>query len=67
VYLGTATVPVLTHSHLRGVKNPQGFWRGRRFRSHGGHEVDTQGDSFFVAFGNARDALLAAISIALME
>jgi YVTN family beta-propeller protein len=31
------------------------------FRSHGGHEVDTQGDSFFVAFGNARDALLAAL------
>lgn len=31
------------------------------FRSHAGHEVDTQGDSFFVAFGNARDALLAAL------
>ncbi len=31
------------------------------FAAHGGHEIDTQGDSFFVAFASARDALLAAI------
>jgi class 3 adenylate cyclase/streptogramin lyase len=31
------------------------------FEAHGGHEVDTQGDSFFVAFASARDALLAAV------
>ena len=31
------------------------------FEAHRGHEVDTQGDSFFVAFSSARDALLAAI------
>jgi YVTN family beta-propeller protein len=31
------------------------------FRNHSGHEVDTQGDSFFVAFANARDALQAAL------
>jgi YVTN family beta-propeller protein len=31
------------------------------FASHRGHEVDTQGDSFFVAFASARDALLAAV------
>lgn len=31
------------------------------FESHGGYEVDTQGDAFFVAFSNARDALLAAV------
>jgi YVTN family beta-propeller protein len=31
------------------------------FGAHGGHEIDTQGDSFFVAFANAREALLAAI------
>jgi len=31
------------------------------FEAHGGHEVDTQGDSFFVAFSSARDALLAAV------
>lgn len=28
---------------------------------HGGHEVDTQGDAFFVAFGRARDAVRAAV------
>jgi class 3 adenylate cyclase/streptogramin lyase len=31
------------------------------FECHGGHEVDTQGDSFFVAFAAARDAILAAL------
>jgi YVTN family beta-propeller protein len=31
------------------------------FANHRGHEVDTQGDSFFVAFANARDAVLAAV------
>ena len=31
------------------------------FSAHGGYEVDTQGDSFFVAFSSARDALLAAV------
>jgi WD40 repeat protein/class 3 adenylate cyclase len=30
------------------------------FKQHGGHEVDTQGDSFFVAFSNAGDAVRAA-------
>ncbi len=31
------------------------------FDAHDGYEVDTQGDSFFVAFSSARDALLAAV------
>jgi YVTN family beta-propeller protein len=31
------------------------------FAAHRGREVDTQGDSFFVAFSSARDALLAAV------
>jgi predicted ATPase/class 3 adenylate cyclase len=31
------------------------------FARHGGVEVDTQGDAFFVAFGRARDALAAAV------
>src|ERR671937_711593 len=31
------------------------------FAAHGGHEIDTQGDSFFVAFASARDAVLAAV------
>jgi predicted ATPase len=32
----------------------------RIFVAHGGVEVDTQGDAFFVAFGSAREALAAA-------
>jgi len=31
------------------------------FGAHGGHEVDTQGDSFFVAFRRAKDAVDAAV------
>jgi YVTN family beta-propeller protein len=31
------------------------------FEAHGGYEVDTQGNSFFIAFSSARDALLAAV------
>jgi YVTN family beta-propeller protein len=30
------------------------------FAAHGGREVDTQGDSFFVAFGRAKEAVAAA-------
>jgi YVTN family beta-propeller protein len=39
------------------------------FDAHGGHEVDTQGDAFFVAFARARDAVLAAVEaqLALVE
>src|SRR3954453_8469471 len=33
------------------------------FQSHDGHEVDTQGDSFFVAFPRAINAVIAAIEI----
>src|SRR6266540_254057 len=32
------------------------------FAEHGGAEVDTQGDSFFVAFGRARDAVMGTIA-----
>ena len=31
------------------------------FARHGGREIDTQGDSFFVAFGRATDAVAAAV------
>jgi YVTN family beta-propeller protein len=31
--------------------------------AHGGHEVDTQGDSFFVAFRRAKDAIAAAVDM----
>jgi predicted ATPase/class 3 adenylate cyclase len=33
----------------------------RAFDEHGGHEVDTQGDSFLVAFGKPDDAIAAAV------
>jgi peptide/nickel transport system substrate-binding protein len=32
------------------------------FDEHGGHEIDTQGDSFFVAFRRAKDAVAAAVT-----
>src|SRR2546421_12279619 len=32
------------------------------FQAHAGHEVDTQGDSFFVAFARAADAAAAAVA-----
>ena len=31
--------------------------------AHGGSEVDTQGDAFFVAFGSAKQAVLCALEI----
>src|SRR5690349_24665035 len=33
------------------------------FRGHHGHEVDTQGDAFFVAFARATDAVAAAVAM----
>jgi YVTN family beta-propeller protein len=41
------------HEHQRLLRHA--------FEAHRGYEVDTQGDSFFVAFASARDALLAAV------
>ena len=32
------------------------------FADHDGHEIDTQGDAFFAAFGRARDAVAAAVA-----
>ena len=32
------------------------------FDEHGGHEIDTQGDSFFVAFRRAKDAVTCAVA-----
>src|SRR5215210_9478605 len=32
------------------------------FQAHGGHEVDTQGDAFFVGFSRAAEAVAAAIA-----
>ena len=36
------------------------------FAAHRGHEIDTQGDSFFVAFSSARDGVLAAVEAQLV-
>ena len=33
------------------------------FHQHHGHEVDTQGDAFFVAFARATDAVMAAVAV----
>jgi ABC-type transport system substrate-binding protein/class 3 adenylate cyclase len=35
------------------------------FRLHGGNEIDTQGDAFFVVFGRAKDAMAAAAAAQL--
>jgi class 3 adenylate cyclase/streptogramin lyase len=45
--------PEVLHEHQRLLRHA--------FEAHRGYEVDTQGDSFFVAFASARDALLAAV------
>src|SRR2546430_16418349 len=49
--LGDAYADVLGE-HRRVVRDA--------FARHGGVEVDTQGDAFFIAFGRANDALAAA-------
>ena len=49
--LGDAYAEALT-KHRRALR--------RTFSAQGGVEVDTQGDSFFVAFGRAKDAIAAA-------
>src|ERR671933_2210414 len=49
--LGDRYAEVLA-KHRRGLREA--------FARHGGVEVDTQGDAFFVAFGRASDALAAA-------
>ncbi len=49
--LGDAYAEALAE-HRRGLR--------AAFEAHGGVEVDTQGDAFFVAFARARDALAAA-------
>jgi predicted ATPase/class 3 adenylate cyclase len=52
--LGEAYAEVLAE-HRRAVREA--------FLQHGGIEVDTQGDAFFVAFARASDAVLAASAI----
>src|SRR5438445_9176166 len=47
--------PAVLEDHRRALREV--------FATHGGREVDTQGDAFFVAFGRARDAIAAAAGI----
>ena len=49
--------PEVLHEHQRLLR--------AAFAAHNGYEVDTQGDSFFVAFSSARDGLLAAVDAQL--
>jgi predicted ATPase/class 3 adenylate cyclase len=54
--------------HLLGERYADMLAESRRllraaFHQHHGHEVDTQGDAFFVAFARATDAVMAAVAI----
>lgn len=54
----TALVRQLGGSYSHVLAEHQRILR-EAFAAHGGHEVDTQGDSFFVAFRRAKDAVAA--------
>jgi class 3 adenylate cyclase len=56
----TRLVKQLRHRYAEVLADHQQLLRAA-FGEHGGHEVDTQGDSFFVAFASARDAVLATV------
>src|SRR5438477_77851 len=56
-------LPVYGHRRLAQlVQQPRhGEILRAAFAAHDGHEIDTQGDAFFAAFGRARDAVAAAV------
>jgi class 3 adenylate cyclase len=56
----TRLVKTLGDRYEQVLAEHQGILR-RAFAEHHGHEVDTQGDSFFVAFRRARDAVDCAV------
>lgn len=56
----TAVVRKLGSGYADALRRNRDLLRAA-FVERGGHEVDTQGDSFFVAFTRARDAALAAV------
>jgi YVTN family beta-propeller protein len=56
----TRLVKLLRDRYGEALEAHQGILR-MSFAEHGGHEIDTQGDSFFVAFRRAKDAVSAAI------
>jgi DNA-binding SARP family transcriptional activator len=57
----TALVKSLRERYADLLSDHARLLRGA-FERHSGHEIDTQGDSFFVAFQSARDALRAAVT-----
>jgi class 3 adenylate cyclase len=57
----TALVKMLRGGYREVLADHARLLRGV-FEQHSGHEIDTQGDSFFVAFQNAREAVLAAVA-----
>jgi class 3 adenylate cyclase len=56
----TAVVRRLGRDYADALRHNRDLQRAA-FAEHGGQEVDTQGDSFFVVFTRARDAALAAV------
>jgi class 3 adenylate cyclase len=56
----TAVVRTLGPRYADALRSNRDLLRAA-FAERGGHEVDTQGDSFFVAFTRARDAAVAAV------
>jgi YVTN family beta-propeller protein len=61
----TRLLKQLRDRYVQVLSEHQRLLRGA-FAAHGGHEIDTQGDSFFVAFASARDAVLSAVEGQLM-
>ncbi|MBA2642951.1 MAG: hypothetical protein H0U82_08505 [Actinobacteria bacterium] len=57
----TQLLKQLRDRYGEALENHQRILR-EAFAEHGGHEIDTQGDSFFVAFRRAKDAVSAAIA-----
>jgi YVTN family beta-propeller protein len=60
VEASTALLKRLRESYHEAIADHQAILRAA-FAEHGGREIDTQGDSFFVAFSSPRDAVLAAL------
>ena len=62
---GSTRLVRLLRDRYEGVQADHRRLLRAAFDAHSGYEVDTQGDSFFVAFASARDALLAAVEAQL--
>jgi predicted ATPase/class 3 adenylate cyclase/DNA-binding CsgD family transcriptional regulator len=58
----TRLVKALRERYARVLAEHQGLVRAA-IAAHAGHEVDTQGDAFFVVFGGAKQAVLCALDI----